>query len=103
LFYRNVNISNFSFRTIKRQSSEILDTQEYLHELPKHFISVGLAHSMLVWISFDLIISVFHSINLNNKIKGKHFNHLEKDQYSLQRIFIEISATGTEIDKLEYF
>jgi len=58
---------------------------------------------MLVWISFDLIISVFHSINLNNKIKGKHFNHLEKDQYSLQRIFIEISATGTEIDKLEYF
>lgn len=41
----------------KRKNSEILDTQEYLPELPKPSISVRLKHSMLVWISFDLIIS----------------------------------------------
>lgn len=43
----------------KRKNSEILDTQEYLPELPKPSISVRLKHSMLVWISFDLIISTF--------------------------------------------
>lgn len=54
-----VNISNFSVKTAKRQNFEILDIHEYLYELPEPSVLVSLQHSMLVWISFDLIVSTF--------------------------------------------